>query len=94
MSYSDPYRLIYYYSITNQFPGGSFKYVREISLIDEHEFFLRIVQSVPLMEKLSIVNEKNSDQSSNILIFFHSILRKYIHIILKSSYLIQDQLYE
>ena len=33
--YSYPYELKEYHQITNNFPGGSFKYVREISLFDE-----------------------------------------------------------
>ncbi|CAF2743590.1 unnamed protein product [Rotaria sp. Silwood2] len=44
--YSYPYQLIYYHQITNNFSGGIFKYVREISLFDEqpfeHEFFFQI----------------------------------------------------
>ena len=42
--YSYPYKVKYYEYITNNFPGGLFKYVREVSLYDEHpfehEFFL------------------------------------------------------
>ncbi|CAF2099029.1 unnamed protein product [Rotaria magnacalcarata] len=60
--YSYPYKLNYYDDITNNFPGGIFKYVRKVSLFDEHpfehEFFLRIAQSFPLMEKLCVCNEK------------------------------------
>ncbi|CAF1975259.1 unnamed protein product [Rotaria magnacalcarata] len=60
--YSYPYKLNYYDGITNNFPGGIFKYVRKVSLFDEHpfehEFFLRIAQSFPLMEKLSVRNEQ------------------------------------
>ncbi|CAF3888150.1 unnamed protein product [Rotaria sp. Silwood1] len=41
--YSCPYELKEYHKITNNFPGGIFKYVREISLCDqrpfEHDFF-------------------------------------------------------
>ena len=52
----------YYDNITNNFPGGLFKCVREISLFDEHpfehEFFLRIAQSFPFMEKLTLNNYK------------------------------------
>ena len=51
-----------YYEITNNFPGGIFKYVREISLFDErsfpHEFFFQISQSFPFMKKLTLINEK------------------------------------
>ncbi|CAF1050214.1 unnamed protein product [Rotaria magnacalcarata] len=52
--YSYPYTLTYYHNITNNFPGGLFKYVRQVSLYDEypfeHDFFLRITQSFPCME--------------------------------------------
>ena len=51
--YSYPYTSMYYDNITNNFRGGLFKCVREISLFDErpfeHEFFLQIAQSFPLM---------------------------------------------
>jgi len=60
--YLYPNTLKYYYTVTNNFPGGLFKYVREISLYDEHpfehEFFLRIAQSFPFMKKLSLSNSK------------------------------------
>ncbi|CAF2971412.1 unnamed protein product, partial [Rotaria sp. Silwood2] len=60
--YSYPYTLKYYDDITNNFPGGVFKYVRKVSLFDErpfkHEFFLRIAQSFPFMEELTVCNEK------------------------------------
>ena len=60
--YSYPYRMEYYDNITNNFPGGLFKCVREVSLFDEHpfehEFFLRISQSFPFVEKLSLMNFK------------------------------------
>jgi hypothetical protein len=60
--YSYPYKLKYYDDITNNFPGGIFKCVRKVSLFDEHpfehEFFLRIQKSFPLMENLTVVNQK------------------------------------
>jgi hypothetical protein len=60
--YSYPYQSKYYDNITNNFPGGLFKCVREVSLFDErpfeHEFFFQIQKSFPLMEKLKIINEK------------------------------------
>ncbi len=59
--YSYPYTLKYYNDVTNNFPGGIFKYVRKVSLFDErpfeHEFFLRIAQSFPFVEKLTVHNE-------------------------------------
>ncbi|CAF4536515.1 unnamed protein product, partial [Rotaria sp. Silwood2] len=60
--YSYPYIWTFYHNIGNNFPGGLFKCVRQISLCDErpfeHEFFLRISQSFPLMKKLSVSNLK------------------------------------
>ncbi|CAF2755815.1 unnamed protein product [Rotaria sp. Silwood2] len=60
--YSYPYTLNYYENITNNFPGGFFKFVSVISLFDErpfeHEFFLRIAQSFPFMKKLTLINMK------------------------------------
>ncbi len=52
--YSCPYKLKYYDDITNNFSGGLFKSVSEVELHGnhpfEHEFFLRIAQSFPLLE--------------------------------------------
>ncbi|CAM4845391.1 unnamed protein product [Rotaria magnacalcarata] len=60
--YSYPYKLHYYDDITNNLLGGIFKYVRKVSLLDEHpfehEFFLRIAQSFSMMENLTVRNEK------------------------------------
>ncbi|UJR31126.1 hypothetical protein I4U23_018634 [Adineta vaga] len=67
--YSYPYELKEYHQITNNFPGGSFKHVREISLFDvrpfEHKFFLQISQSFPLIKKLTLVNEKPQNDKRN-----------------------------
>jgi hypothetical protein len=53
--YSYPYEWKCYKNITNNFPGGLFKCVYEVSLFDErpfeHEFFLQIAQSFPFMKK-------------------------------------------
>ncbi|CAF1691641.1 unnamed protein product, partial [Rotaria sp. Silwood1] len=53
--YSCPYELKEYHKITNNFPGGIFKHVREISLCDqrpfEHDFFFQISQSFLFMKK-------------------------------------------
>ncbi|CAF5155236.1 unnamed protein product, partial [Rotaria sp. Silwood1] len=58
--YLYPDQLKYYNIVTNNFPGGLFKCVREITLEDEHpfehEFFLRIAQSFPFIKVLSIKN--------------------------------------
>ncbi|CAF5162496.1 unnamed protein product, partial [Rotaria magnacalcarata] len=60
--YSYPYRAKTYEYITNNFPGGLFKYVREVSLYDdrlfEHDFFVKIAESFPFMEQLTIYNRK------------------------------------
>ncbi|CAF1458841.1 unnamed protein product [Rotaria sordida] len=72
--YSYPYTLTYYDDITNNFPGGLFKCVREVSLFDErpfeHEFFLQIAQSFPFMETLTLNNrkpQKNDNQQWSII---------------------------
>ncbi|CAF3051375.1 unnamed protein product [Rotaria sp. Silwood2] len=58
--YSYPYQATYYTSITNNFPSGSFKSVREVSLYDErpfeHDFFMKIAKSFPFMQKLTLYN--------------------------------------
>lgn len=59
--YSHPYKLTYYDHITNNFPGGLFKFVEKISLFDErpfeHEFFLRLTKAFPRLKRLSLSNE-------------------------------------
>ncbi|CAM4845265.1 unnamed protein product [Rotaria magnacalcarata] len=63
--YSYPYKLKNYYNITNNFRVGIFNSVRRVSLFDErsfeHEFFLRITQSFPFMEKLTLINNKRQN---------------------------------
>ena len=58
--YSSPCYGDFFSGITNRFPGGRFDHVRRISLHDEkpfeHEFFLRLEQSFPSMEELTIAN--------------------------------------
>ncbi|CAF1226607.1 unnamed protein product [Rotaria sordida] len=60
--YSYPYKMKYYDNISNNFPGGLFKYVHKVSLYDEypfeHEFFLRIEKSFPFMKELTVINAK------------------------------------
>ncbi|CAF0866886.1 unnamed protein product [Rotaria sordida] len=69
--YSYPSKMIYYGDITNQFPGGLYEYVRQVSLFDEkpfeHEFLLRIQKSFPLLEILYVKNKKpqNRKQSND-----------------------------
>ena len=71
--YSYPYSLKTYQRITNNFPGGSFENVQEISLFDEkpfeHEFFVQIQKSFPLLKKLMINNwksQRNKDQNRDL----------------------------
>lgn len=82
--YSNPYKLKYYENITNNFPGQIYKYVRRVSLYDErpfeHEFFLRIAESFPLMEHLSVSNQKQQinkqfDKSKNLSIIKYPYLK-------------------
>ncbi|CAF1100899.1 unnamed protein product, partial [Didymodactylos carnosus] len=60
--YSCPYTLKYYHSITNHFSGGLFKSVCQVGLYDEypfeHEFFIKIEKSFPLLEKVTLKNNK------------------------------------
>jgi hypothetical protein len=60
--YSYPYKLKVYNNITNNFRGGLFTNVTQVSLYDERpfedEFFLRIAQSFPFMKELTIKNRK------------------------------------
>ncbi|CAF1473281.1 unnamed protein product [Adineta steineri] len=82
--YSYPFKMIYYSDITNQFPDGLYEYVRKVSLFDEkpfeHEFFLRIQKSFPLLEILYVKNKKpqshkqlNDNQQYLSLIQFSSL---------------------
>ncbi|CAF1408516.1 unnamed protein product [Rotaria sordida] len=86
--YSYPYQLKHYDNITNNFRDGLFKYVCEVSLYDEHpfehEFFLRVTQSFPLLETLTVINEqrqnnkrfrKSENENEDLLIV------KYLHLI-------------
>ena len=49
-------------NIRNNFPGGLFKYVYQVSLHDEypfkHEFFTQIARSFSVMKKLTINNNE------------------------------------
>ncbi|CAF2033432.1 unnamed protein product [Rotaria magnacalcarata] len=60
--YSYPYKLKVYNNITNNFLGGLFTTVTQVSLYDErpfeHEFFLQIQKSFPFMKELTIKNQK------------------------------------
>jgi hypothetical protein len=86
--YSYPYGLKFYKNVTNNFPGGFFQCVHELSLFDErpfeHEFFLRISQSFPFIKKLNLTNHmpqndkqcrksKNANQDLSIIEYPHLI---------------------
>ncbi|CAF1019815.1 unnamed protein product [Rotaria sordida] len=81
--YSYPFLMPYYVDITNNFPGGLYNYVCVVSLRDEypfeHDFFLRIVQSFPCIEDLTVTNNKpqNRKQSyeSNNVNCYSSIIK-------------------
>lgn len=59
--YSHPYTLSSLSRLTNSFSGGLFPFVTKVSLFDdhlfEHEFFIRIAQSFPVLKILFIDNE-------------------------------------
>ncbi|CAF3283269.1 unnamed protein product [Rotaria socialis] len=61
-AYTYPSQMSHFEFISNQFPGGYYPYVRIVLLYDEHpfehEFFLRIAQSFPFIEKLVLCNQK------------------------------------
>jgi len=78
--YSYPYTWNFYHNITNNFSGGLFKCVREISLHDErpfeHDFFFRIAQSFPFIKKLCLHNyepQQNNDLQWPIIKYHHLI---------------------
>ncbi|CAF1244129.1 unnamed protein product [Rotaria sp. Silwood1] len=60
--YSYPFTARSYENIANNFSGGLFTCVSEVSLFDEHpfehEFFIRIAQSFPFMKFFTITNRK------------------------------------
>lgn len=77
-SYSLISTLTYYNDISNHFSGGLFKSVRQISLYDErpfeHCFFLRIAQSFPFLEELTLHNkkpQKNENQEWSTIEYSH-----------------------
>ncbi|CAM4804807.1 unnamed protein product [Rotaria magnacalcarata] len=94
--YSYPYRMHYYFNITNNFPGGLFQYVRKVSLYDEqpfeYEFFLQIAQSFPFMKDLSIINDK--PQRNKLSRKSKKINNQDLSIIIKYPYLINLNLFE
>ncbi|CAF3067977.1 unnamed protein product [Rotaria sp. Silwood2] len=100
--YSLPYTTKYYKNITNNFPGGLFKCVREISLCDEHpfehEFFTRIAEAFPYLKKLYLTNRqsqqhKQSQSSKDMTIKEYSII-KYSHLTELDLSLVHDDYVE
>ena len=77
--YSYPYQWKEYHQITNHFRDIISKYVRQISLFDEqsfeHEFFLQISKSFPLMKKLTLINEKAQKKKNH-----HLSITEYPHL--------------
>ncbi|CAF1446202.1 unnamed protein product [Rotaria sordida] len=67
--YSYPYTMENYDKISNNFPGGLFKCVREISLFDErpfqHEFFIKISEAFPFLQKLTLENFQSQNKKSD-----------------------------
>ncbi|CAF2668538.1 unnamed protein product [Rotaria sp. Silwood2] len=86
--FSYPSEMPYYQKITNNFPGGLYQYVRFISLYDEysfeHEFFIKISQLFPFMEKLSLINHQSQKHKQS----YKSINDNYNSTIVKYNYLI------
>lgn len=66
--YTSPCQMSFYQCVSNKFPGGYYPHVRLVSLYDEHpfehQFFLQLVQSFPLIEKL-VLSNRNSQKGSN-----------------------------
>jgi hypothetical protein len=99
--YSHPYTMNYLYRLTNSFPGGLFKFVHKVSLIDkrpfEHEFFIRITEAFPFLKTLIIDNQspqnhKQCQQSNK----NHRNLRviEYPHLITLKLYAVHDDYIE
>jgi hypothetical protein len=78
--FSLPFMFDYLGDIGNTFPSIIFTHVRRLMVFDcvpfEHEFFIRIAWSFPLLEYLSVTNYKSQSQLSNKL---NSIV-KYPHL--------------
>ncbi|CAF3287622.1 unnamed protein product [Rotaria sp. Silwood2] len=71
--YSLPFTMKYMHAVTNNFPGGIFRNVRTLSIVDdirsfEYDFFQRISHSFPLLNQLTVFNsiqqnEKRTQES-------------------------------
>ncbi len=70
--YSLPLPITYVHGITNNFPGGQFIHVRILLVIDtmcpfEHEFFERIARSFPLLNNITVFNQRKQKRSRQCL---------------------------
>jgi hypothetical protein len=88
--YSLPFTLERMDTFTNKFPGGLFMTVRHFVAYDmwhpfEHDFFVRISQAFPLLNKLTIYNSNEQkkklthqqdvhEQTSSIIEFSHLVI--------------------
>jgi hypothetical protein len=84
----------YFDNAINLFPNELFQCVREVSLFDqcpfEHQFFIRIAQSFPLLQKLTLTNKTPQKQKS-INNNKHLPIIEYLHLIqLDFSYVHDD----
>ena len=65
--YTYPHEMIFYDGISNHFPGGIFKYVRQVMLFDERPFnqtfFLRISRAFPFLKDLAVKNFQAQDRN-------------------------------
>ena len=65
--------MTYYNDITNNFPGGLFKCIRDVELFDERlfedEFFLQIARSFPFMKE-SILHNREPQKNDNYVELF------------------------
>ncbi|CAF4849303.1 unnamed protein product, partial [Rotaria socialis] len=87
-AFSYPSEMPYYQKIKNNFPDGLYRYVRFISLYDEypfeHEFFIKISQSIPFMERLSLINHQSQIHKQSYKLInhnFNSTIAKYNYLI-------------
>ncbi|CAF1682787.1 unnamed protein product, partial [Adineta ricciae] len=85
--YSYPFTIKTYPNIANNFPGGLFRCVMEMSLFDEHpfeyEFFHQIAQSFPFLKRLTIRNEKaqcKKAKKHEKLLSIHYPYLEYLHL--------------
>ncbi len=79
--YSHRSKMQYYQKVTNNFPGGLYQHVYIVFLYDErpfeHEFFIRISQSFPLMKELHLTNHQSQQHKQSINDSYHTSIVKY-----------------